>query len=388
MKILITTDWYMPAINGVVSSVLSLCDSLSTLGAEVRILTLSGSAHSYTDGNVSYLGSIGVGKIYPNARLKTAPSGKLIRELIGWRPDIVHSQCEFSTFFLAKKIAEVCGCPLVHTYHTVYEDFTHYFSPSIRFGKYIAAVFSRAVLAKANLVIAPTDKVKNMLLRYGVEPPITVIPSGVELRRFKLQISENKRNAMRRELNIQKDDLVLLYLGRLAKEKNIDELIMLLALCKDPRLKLLIVGGGPYREKLEKLASELGAAGRVIFTGMVPPCDVPDYYALGDVFVSASQSETQGLTYIEAMAAGLPLLCRADPCLSGVVWDGETGLLYKDELEFLQKLGRLSDDESYRMKLGRAARKAAFADFSSAAFGEKMMHEYQSLLNVKTTFVA
>ena len=139
MKILITTDWYKPAVNGVVTSVVSLADGLAAEGAEVRILTLSSDLHSYTKGNVTYLGSVGVGRIYPNARLKAAPSSRYVQELMKWCPDIVHSQCEFSTFFLARKIAEACRCPLVHTYHTVYENFTHYFSPNVRFGKYMAA---------------------------------------------------------------------------------------------------------------------------------------------------------------------------------------------------------------------------------------------------------
>lgn len=113
MKVLITTDWYKPVINGVVTSVISLLDGLTALGADVRILTLSKDLHSYKEGNVTYIGSIGVGKIYPNARLKAVPSSKYIQDLIEWHPDIVHSQCEFSTFFLAKKIAEACACPLV-----------------------------------------------------------------------------------------------------------------------------------------------------------------------------------------------------------------------------------------------------------------------------------
>ena len=107
-------------------------------------------------------------------------SGRYIRELVEWHPDIVHSQCEFSTIFLARRISELCACPLVHTYHTVYEDFTHYFSPSVRFGKYMAAAFSRTVLEKTDSAIVPTGKVRDMLRRYGVGTPVTVIPSGLE----------------------------------------------------------------------------------------------------------------------------------------------------------------------------------------------------------------
>ena len=227
MKVLITTDWYKPVINGVVTSVISLLDGLTALGADVRILTLSKDLHSYKEGNVTYIGSIGVGKIYPNARLKAVPSSKYIQDLIEWHPDIVHSQCEFSTFFLAKKIAEACACPLVHTYHTVYEEFTHYFSPSIWFGRYMAAAFSKRILAKTDFVIAPTGKVRDLLQRYGVKTPVEVIPSGLELEQFAVQMDDMERNTLREKLGIGKEDVVLLYLGRLAQEKNIEELLLL-----------------------------------------------------------------------------------------------------------------------------------------------------------------
>ena len=380
MKVLITTDWYKPVINGVVTSVVSLADGLAALGADVRILTLSNDRRSRTEDNVTYIGSIGVGKIYPNARLKMAPSSKYIRELVEWGPDIVHSQCEFSTFFLARKIAEACKCPLVHTYHTVYEDFTHYFSPSVRFGKYMAATLSKRILAKTDSVIAPTGKVKEMLWRYGVRTRITVIPSGLALEQFKAQIDQEERTALRGSLGIGEDDKVLLYLGRLAQEKNIDELLFLTAQQNDPHLKLLLVGDGPYRAELDAKAKQFQNKERIIFAGMVPPEQVARYYALGDIFVSASQSETQGLTYIEAMAAGLPFLCRDDPCLSEVVQSGKNGLTYTNEREFSQKLASLLNDTSYRRALGNAARETAFRHFSSAGFAANVFQEYCTLL--------
>ena len=380
MKILITTDWYKPAVNGVVTSVVSLVDGLAAEGAEVRILTLSSDLHSYTKGNVTYLGSVGVGRIYPNARLKAAPSSRYVQELVKWRPDIVHSQCEFSTFFLARKIAEACRCPLVQTYHTDYENFTHYFSPNVRFGKYMAAAFSKKILSGTNLVIVPTGKVKDILCGYGVRTPVTVIPSGLELNRFEAGISPGERTALRKKLGIEETDKVLLYLGRLAKEKNIDELLSLFARQKNPQLKLLLVGDGPYREELERRAESYYGT-RVIFAGMVAPGEVARYYALGDIFISASQSETQGLTYIEAMAAGLPLLCREDPCLSGVIEDGGNGLTYSDEKEFSVKLCSLLTDSDFRRKLGSAARETVFCGFSSAGFAERVLRAYRSLLS-------
>ena len=111
MKILITTDWYKPVINGVVTSVTNLEEGLRGAGHDVRILTLSNDLHSYRKENVTFIGSIGVGVIYPNARLRARLNDPLVQELIDWKPDVVHSQCEFSTFSFAKRIAHESGCP-------------------------------------------------------------------------------------------------------------------------------------------------------------------------------------------------------------------------------------------------------------------------------------
>lgn len=379
MRVLITTDWYEPAVNGVVTSVVNLAHGLEAAGHEVRILTLSGSMHSSRTGNVIRLGSIGVGLLYPSARLRLAQSGPCVRALIAWRPDVVHSQCEFSTFSLAKHIAQACGAPLVHTYHTVYEDFTHYFSPSVPLGRRMAAAFSRRVLASAQTVIAPTGKIRALLQGYGVTQPIAVIPTGLALARFCATPNAAARRADRRRLGFADGDRVLLSLGRLAKEKNPQELARLLA-CQDARVKLLFVGDGPYREQLQKTVRELGLAERVVFAGMVRPEETARYYALGDVFVSASRSETQGLTYAEAMAAGLPLLCRADPCLAGVICDGANGFLYRSGAEFAEKLGRLLGDARLRRTMAAAARQTACSRFSAERFTADVLAAYRRAL--------
>lgn len=134
MKILLTTDTWVPAINGVVTSTATLRAALTAQGHEVRVLTLSGDCHTYIKDGVTSLGSLDAGLVYPGARLRAPALNRAIRDLIDWRPDIVHSQCEFSTFAPARRIAHAAGAPLIHTYHTVYEDYTHYFSPSRSMG--------------------------------------------------------------------------------------------------------------------------------------------------------------------------------------------------------------------------------------------------------------
>ncbi len=378
MKILITSDWYSPAVNGVVTSVKNLRRGLEALGHEVRVLTLSQTTRSWEKDGVTYLGSVAAGLIYPGARLRTALAGGWVRELVAWGPDVVHSQCEFSTFFLARRIAEELEIPLVHTYHTVYEDYTHYFSPSVRFGKKAVTVFSRWVAGQTDCLIAPTGKVRLLLKNYGVEKPVFVVPSGIDLRRFGREPDPWRMAVLRASLDIPQDRLVLVSVGRLAAEKNIDELLRIRAAMGGGAVTLLLVGDGPDRSRLEGVAAALGlSAPDVVFAGMVPPEQVADWYQLGDLFVSASTSETQGLTYVEALAAGVPALCQMDPCLANVIRDGENGWQYRDAADFQKKLDSFLAQPHRRKQLSEHARRSAQA-FSAERFAESVETVYQA----------
>ena len=325
------------------------------------------------------------GKLYPNARMKMTRARQLVKDLIDWRPDIVHSQCEFNGFHAARKIAEACGAPLVHTYHTVYEDYTHYFSPSERLGKSFVKTLSRAILNKTDIVIAPTRKVEELLRGYRVAVPIVTVPSGLDLSRFDITDIGEKSKAIRRDLGIGDEKRVLVYLGRLAKEKNTEELIYLLKEENDPDMLLVIVGGGPYGEELEEFAEAMGVSDRVIFVGMVPPEDVVYYYRLGDVFVSASQSETQGMTYVEAMASGQAILCKKDPCLVDLVTDGINGFQYTTKNEFSELLAGLFESEEYRRKIGDAAAESVREKYSIGFFARSVLDVYETALNERKT---
>ena len=384
MKILITTDWYTPAVNGVVTSVKNLRRELEARGHEVRILTLSPDLRSETAAGVTRIGSIGAGRIYPGARLRTALAGRWVRQLVEWGPDVVHSQCEFSTFFLARRIAEELNVPLVHTYHTVYEDYTHYFSPSVRWGRRAAAVFSRWITGQTDCVIAPTGKVRQLLLGYGVDRPVLVIPSGIDLRRFRRPRDPMAEAVLRASLEIPAGRTVLLFVGRLAAEKNVEELLELRKALGDRPVTLLLVGDGPHRQALEARAAELGlAAPDVIFAGQVPPEQVADWYRLGTVFVSASTSETQGLTYAEALASGLPVLCRADPCLDGVIRRGENGWQYETAEAFLRQMETILEDSALVTSM-RAAAAASAEPFSAERFARRVEAVYLDQISRRT----
>ena len=368
MRILITTDLYTPTINGVVTSIVSLKKSLEKLGHDVRVLTLADYGYINEVDHVYAVSSLNVDKVYPGARVKLFSDRSIIRDLIEWQPDVVHTQSEFSTFRMAKQIAQHLNIPIVHTYHTVYEDYTHYFSPSRTTGRKIVSLFTKRVLNEVESVIAPTNKVENILNKYGIAQPITVIPTGIQLERFEERISEEDRRAFRAQYDIPEDAFLLVSLGRLGKEKNIDEILFFLSLLKQ-NVYFLIVGDGPHKVNLMSKVRELGLDRRVRFTGMVSPLDVAKYYQVGDLFVCASTSETQGLTYIEALASGIPALCRADASIENVIINGQTGYQYHHYKEFESALYALMKNKAHYQELATQAKDFVTRNYSSQAFG-------------------
>ena len=247
LKILITTDLYTVSTNGVVTSVQNLFDELTANGHDVRILTISGDLHSHKEGAVYYIRSVPLKGVYPDLRMPTSFRHKLIQEIIDWKPDVVHSQCEFFSYQFAARISRITGAPIVHTYHTLYEQYmTSYLIPSKRLGDYLVKMLSRRRLKRVSTLVAPTQKVENTLHGYGMDAPISVVPSGISLQQHFQRLPEAERRARRQELGISEDDLVLINLGRLGGEKNLGELLEFFAEArkKNDGLKFLIVGDG------------------------------------------------------------------------------------------------------------------------------------------------
>ena len=380
MRILITTDLYTTATNGVVTSVKNLFDELTGKGHDVRILTLSENSRSYKDGAVSYIRSMPL-EVYPDVRMPLTYRHKLIKELIYWRPDIIHSQCEIFSMQFAKKISRKTGAPIVHTYHTMYEEYIGYVLPGRRFGKWVVRCLTRSRLKKVSLVIVPTAKMEKVLTEYSLSKPIRIVPTGISLEQHKKRITEEYRHVMRVKLGISDDRFVLINLGRLGTEKNVDELLRLFAkaLKTNDKLMFLIVGDGPAKAQLEKLAETLRITDHVIFTGMVKPSVVHEYYKLGDVFVSASTSETQGLTYIEAAANGLPLLCRKDPCLEDIIVNGENGFEYTCDKDFSDALSYIYHNSEWREEARNRGKEIA-SRFDKTMFVNTVEEIYNTVL--------
>lgn len=390
LRVLLTTDWWEPVVNGVVASVQTLRRELLALGCDVRVLTLSQGIRARNEEGVYRIGSVSASMVYDRARIGMPSGRRVLREILQWRPDVVHSQAEFSTFVWARRIARTLSVPLVHTYHTIYEDYTHYYSPSRTMGRKVVESFSRRVLSKTDAVIVPTTKVAHLLEGYGVHRPLHVIPTGLDLERFRPARSPQEHadaRALRASLGIAPGQQVLLSVSRLAKEKNLDEVLEMMTVADRADTVLVLVGDGPYRAELEAHAQALGIAERVRFTGVVAPADIPRWYRMGDVFVGASLSETQGLTFIEAMASGLPLLCRRDPSLASVVVEGVTGWQFEGPAQFTTRLNSLLDDRRGREQMSLAALDRARATCDAQEFGRSVLSVYQQARERRTPLI-
>ena len=378
MKILITTDTYKPTVNGVVTSILNLKYGLEALGHDVKILTLSKTTDSHEDDEVYYMGSLDMSQFYPDVRVRHRRGTTEVNQLMHWKPDIIHTHSELSTFSIARRLSRRLNVPLVHTYHTMYENYTHYFSFSKRVGRQAVRRLTHHVSTSVDMIIAPSEKIREMLLSYEVMCPISVIPSGISLRAFEEGLSQDECKRARNQLNIPLDHILLASVSRIGKEKNIEELIRYMNHLKGEKISLVIVGDGPYKNELEHLVRQLGLTNQIKFTGMIDSQEIARFYQIADLFVSASTSETQGLTYVEALASGTPLLCKEDECLNGLLKESENGFSFQNEAQFFDKLNQFRQ-VSDKTLLSVNAKEIA-KQYSTEAYVNHVLQLYENLI--------
>ena len=376
MKILITTDTYRPTINGVVTSIESLKKALDRLGHDVRILTFSDSFNSKQEDDIYYMGSLGAGKFYPDARMNKLFYNRFYEDIMDWKPDIVHSQTEFTMFIQAKKIAKDLDIPLLHTYHTIYEDYTHYFSLNKKIGKELAKQFTKQIIKTTDGVVVPTNKIYNLLTEYNIHEDIYVAPTGINVHK----LSECDDFDIRSGYKIPEDKHIVLFLGRIGKEKNITEILQYLENIDRDDIVFIIAGAGPFLAELKDICSNSKIRDRLIFTGMIDSSKVGNFYSKADVFVSASTSETQGLTFIESMACSTPIICRHDDCLDGVLIEGKTGFGYDTEEEFIDYLNQILDNKKLRAKMGKNCKQLVDENYTEDSFANKIEQIYKKVI--------
>ncbi|MGP1370165.1 MAG: glycosyltransferase [Eggerthia catenaformis] len=377
MNIAIFTDTYLPDINGVATSAKILKDELLKHNHHVLVVTTELPSNSdYYEEHVVRVGGIDIKKLY-GYRLASFYSFEGMREVREFNPDIVHCQTEFGVGIFGKIVGEILGVPVCYTYHTMWKDYTHYISrgkhPIDDAMKKIVELISKFYGDSCARLIVPAKKTAQALQSYGIKKDITVIPTGLELDRF---YNYNKEHVFSIRKQYRLTGFTLIYLGRIAPEKSIDVLIrsMTHIVSRDNSIKLLVVGNGPQLDELKKLSKSLNLSDNIIFTGAKNADVISDYYHASDLFVNASTSETQGLTYFEAMACSLPVLARYDSNLEDVIVEGENGYFFHDEQEFTDRVLNLASSNLNTLKKN-ALKKAQYYDSE---------HFYQSIINVYT----
>ena len=383
MIIGIFTDTFYPEVNGVATSCLNLYQELRRRGHTVHVYAPKCKGwEEFQSDTVHYLESKQF--ILLKDRNVALPGMGTIRQALDMHFDVVHTNSEFIVGFLGTYIARHTGCVRIHTYHTVWEDYTYYITHGIgdNTAKNFVKRYSEWWCDRFDRVIVPTAKTENLLRQYGVETPIDIIPSGMDLRRFAPEKhSAEERAATRAECGIPEGKRVLLNIGRLAKEKNLEKILRVFPELhrRLPDVQLVIIGEGPLKQTLQEQAETLGVADSVSIVGAKPWEKIDRYYAIGDVFVSASHSETQGLTYIEAAASGLCVCAVDDPCLLGVFRDGVSAVLSGDSDEQLLESLMLS----FSPVGGRIRRNAVEAarPYSTEQFAQRVECCYMTALS-------
>ncbi len=345
MNIALFSDTYPPEINGVATSTYNLAKTLKAHGHNVLVVATNNSARetSFQDGVLRIPGAELKG-LY-GYRASFFYNRKGMKIIKAFHPDVVHCQTDVGVGIFGSLVAAKLRIGLIYTFHTMIEDYAYYVTKGHfdRFARHVVRFFFRSKSYLFTEFIAPSDKIKDYLRSISIDTTITVIPTGIELDRFSIANEDKEETAaMKKKYGIGPDDFVILSLGRVAKEKSIDVLLRGYAkfLAQTPKrpTKFVITGLGPAVDELKELAVTLGIDDHVIFTGPCASSETQKFYHLGDCFVSASVTETQGLTFMEAMAANLVVLARYDDNLAGTIVDGETGFFFYSEDDFVSRL--------------------------------------------------
>ena len=384
MRIGIFSEAYTPYISGLVTSEVMLKRALEKLGHEVYVVTANLESFKYEyDEKERILRIPGIPTGIYDSRFTSVYPVRAINKIKSWNLDVIHSQTEFAIGTFARIFAKQYKIPLVHTYHTMYEDYIYYITKGYfeKSSKKLVEYLTKFYCDKtATELIVPTNKTYRLFKeKYKVEKNINIIPTGIETERFyKESINQKKVQELKKKYNISKKDFVILFVGRIAEEKNITFLIdsQKELVKKHNNIKLVIVGDGPDKEKYEEYSKELGLEKNIIFTGKAKWEDIPYYYHMSNVFTSASKTETQGLTVIEAMASNICPVCMKDEAFQSMITEDLNGLLFKTEEEYQSQIIRLYENPKELERFNKQARIQA-ETYSSKFYAERVLSVYR-----------
>ncbi len=387
MRIAIFSDTYAPDINGVATSTRILKDELVKHGHEVMVVTSEPPEGSnYKDNaedNILRVHGLELQSLY-GYRACNIYSFRAMKKLKKMNPDVIHIQTEFGIGIFGRIVGEVLKVPVVYTYHTMWADYSHYINPlkstvADNVIKKVIIGLSKLYANKSTELIVPSEKTKEALEYYGLNKDVHIIPTGLELDKFDPKNRNEKAiKKIKDEYGI-KDQFVITFLGRIAKEKSIDILINAVKeiVKKNDNIIFLIVGGGPQLDELKSLVTDYNLNKYIVFTGPKSNAEVPSYYHISDVFVSASVTETQGLTYIEAMASGIPAVARYDKNLENVIIDGVNGYFFTSTEGLIDIILKLMNQDHSKMK---EQAEQSMMKYNSEKFYEKVISVYSQAI--------
>lgn len=383
MKILFISDVYFPRINGVSTSIRTFVGEMQSMGHEVHLIAPD---YGVNTNNEGWIKRIPARSIYfdPEDRLmRYGLAMQRLDELRAENYDLVHIHTPFVAHYLGLKLARLLSVPCVETYHTYFEDYLHHYLPWLP--KSFARAFARRLsMRQCNAVdgvIAPSQPMLDVLRQYGVTADAEVIPTGLEPHSFKRADGA----AFRARYGISLERPVLLYVGRVAYEKNIDFLLRMMQQLNHQRSDALLViaGEGPALKSLRKAAEALQLQDNVMFIGYLDRnTQLNACYRAADVFVFSSKSETQGLVLLEAMAQGLPVVAIAELGTKSILIDGLGAMVAPEgESVFAAAVLSLLNNPPKRIEMGNAAREYATQKWSSRRMAERMLMFYQAVLS-------
>lgn len=377
MNVAIFTNNYLPNPFGVSGSIESFRKQLEEAGHTVYVFAPK--FKGYVDENPRVYR-------YPAIDLKLKGirfpvviprSFRIDKILGGLEIDVVHSQHPNLLGWEARRWAKKKNVPLVFTWHTLYDQYAHFvpFIP-VSLVAWWAISNAKKYANKADQVIVPTDSVKKIVEKWGVKNKnLEVISSGVDEK----QLANPDRELVRKKYSIADDEILLVVVTRLTKEKNMEFLLEAVAqvLEQNQKVKFLVVGDGDLSDKLKNIAVEKVVAGQVIFPGFILNENKKDYYSAGDIFVFASKSETQGMIISEAMYLGLPIVAVNGPGVRDLVENDVTGILVKeDSVEFSQAVLRLFGNPNLRKEFAKNGEKIVKEKYTSKICTQKLLAVY------------
>lgn len=381
MKILFISDVYFPRINGVSTSIETFRHNLRALGHTVHLIVPDYLTPSTDESDILRIPARHL-PFDPEDRLMSF--SRVMRHLDKLRDeqyDIIHIQTPFVAHYLGVKLSRLLGIPCVETYHTFFEEYLYHYVPLVpkMLMRSIARRFSRHQGNSLNGMVVPSNPMFQVLKNYGITTHIEVIPTGIEPGSF----IQGDREKFRKNYGISQDRPVLLFVGRVAHEKNIGFLLKVLHEVRKEisNVLFLIAGEGPARDDLEHQVKMMGLSENVMFIGYLDRhTELNDCYRSADIFIFSSRTETQGLVLLEAMAQGVPVVSTAELGTRDVLRDGVgVWVAREDVADFSGKVVKMLGDIDVRKKLGESGRDYAHT-WSAIRQAERMLAFYQSVL--------